>query len=159
MGAAHLGGIFTVRVVHDILFAGGIESRGAYAEPGFDGRRWNCGPERHGWNGNCKWHGFREEADRGIAEIHVVSGLWKPLFRPIIGPMIAMSFVNGFAFAGMEQTYSLLVYKRVYEPQFGSLSPNDLQAAIDKACENAGFATGICFFMVGDDYRGGAGRP
>ncbi|HEY4328121.1 MAG TPA: MFS transporter, partial [Phycisphaerae bacterium] len=80
---------------------------------------------------------------------YTLTGLWRPLFRPIIGPMIAMSFVNGFAFAGMEQTYSLLVYKRVYEPQFGQLPQADWQAAIDKAGQNAGFATGLLLFMVG----------
>jgi DHA1 family tetracycline resistance protein-like MFS transporter len=80
---------------------------------------------------------------------YTLTGLWKPLARPIIGPMIAMSFVNGFAFAGMEQTYSLLVYKRVYEPVHGALSQSDWQAAVDKAGQNAGFATGMLLFMVG----------
>jgi len=39
-------------------------------------------------------------------------GLRHALARPIIGGMILMFFVNGFAFAGMEQTLSLLVQLR-----------------------------------------------
>jgi MFS family permease len=80
---------------------------------------------------------------------YTLSGLWKPLLRPIIGPMIAMSFINGFAFSAMEQTYSLLVYVRVYQPQFGSLPRGDWTEAAHKAGENAGFATGLLLFMVG----------
>jgi DHA1 family tetracycline resistance protein-like MFS transporter len=75
--------------------------------------------------------------------------LWKPLSRPIIGPMIAMAFISGFGFSGMEQTFSLLVYKRVYEPTAGSLPDHDMQAAIDKAGQSAGFATGMLLFFVG----------
>ncbi|MGC8551376.1 MAG: MFS transporter [Phycisphaerae bacterium] len=36
------------------------------------------------------------------------------LMRPIIGPMILLFFLNGFAFAGMEQTFSLLIQHRLY---------------------------------------------
>ncbi len=36
------------------------------------------------------------------------------LVRPIIGPMILLFFLNGFAFAGMEQTFSLLIQHRLY---------------------------------------------
>jgi len=75
--------------------------------------------------------------------------LWRPITRAIIGPMILMAFVNGFAFAGMEQTYSLLVYKRVFEPNAGALPAGDLQAAIDRAGEAAGFYTGMLLFLVG----------
>lgn len=79
---------------------------------------------------------------------YTLSGLFKPLFRPVIGAMIAMAFINGIGFAGMEQTYSLLVYKRQFEPQYGAL-PEDLQAASDRAGELAGFYTGMLLLLVG----------
>ena len=41
-------------------------------------------------------------------------GLEQSLVRPIIGPLILLFFVNGFAFAGMEQTFSLLIQHRNY---------------------------------------------
>jgi len=80
---------------------------------------------------------------------YTLATLWKPLARPIIGPMILMSFINGFAFAAMEQTYSLLVYVRVFQPDRGSLPSGDWQKAIDKAAEGAGFSTGMLLFLVG----------
>ena len=60
------------------------------------------------------------------------TGLQHALARPIIGAMIFMSFVNGFAFAGMEQTFSLLIQER------GSLTP-----------ENASGASGYLFGGIG----------
>jgi MFS family permease len=59
-------------------------------------------------------------------------GLQRALARPTIGPMILMSFVNGFAFAGMEQTFSLLIQER------GKLTP-----------ENASGASGYLFGAIG----------
>jgi MFS family permease len=50
-------------------------------------------------------------------------GLHRALGRPAIGPMILMSFVNGFAFAGMEQTFSLLIQER------GNLTPQNASGA------------------------------
>ncbi len=41
-------------------------------------------------------------------------GLEHALVRPIVGPLILLFFVNGFAFAGMEQTFSLLIQHRMY---------------------------------------------
>ncbi len=41
-------------------------------------------------------------------------GMEHALVRPIIGPLILLFFVNGFAFAGMEQTLSLLIQQRMY---------------------------------------------
>ncbi len=41
-------------------------------------------------------------------------GLEHSLVRPIIGPLILLFFVNGFAFAGMEQTLSLLIQHRMF---------------------------------------------
>ncbi|MGC9259251.1 MAG: MFS transporter [Phycisphaerae bacterium] len=41
-------------------------------------------------------------------------GMEHALLRPIIGPLILLFFVNGFAFAGMEQTLSLLIQHRMY---------------------------------------------
>lgn len=41
-----------------------------------------------------------------------VSGLQHALARPIIGTLIWLAFVNGLAFAGMEQTMSLLIQQR-----------------------------------------------
>ncbi|HUO10223.1 MAG TPA: MFS transporter [Phycisphaerae bacterium] len=40
------------------------------------------------------------------------STIFHQLARPIIGMLILMSFVNGFAFAGMEQTFSLIIQNR-----------------------------------------------
>ena len=36
------------------------------------------------------------------------------LVRPVVGMLILMAFVNGFAFAGMEQTFSLLLQQRAH---------------------------------------------
>lgn len=44
-------------------------------------------------------------------------GLEHALARPIIGPLILLFFLNGFAFAGMEQTLSLLIQHRLYPLQ------------------------------------------
>ncbi len=44
-------------------------------------------------------------------------GLQHSIVRPIIGPLILLFFVNGFAFAGMEQTLSLLIQNRLYPMQ------------------------------------------
>jgi MFS family permease len=44
-------------------------------------------------------------------------GLERALARPIIGPLILLFFLNGFAFAGMEQTLSLLIQHRLYPLQ------------------------------------------
>ncbi|MGN6367213.1 MAG: MFS transporter [Phycisphaerae bacterium] len=38
--------------------------------------------------------------------------IFHALTRPVIGMLILMSFVNGFAFAGMEQTFSLIIQSR-----------------------------------------------
>lgn len=43
-----------------------------------------------------------------------ITGLRHALARPIIGALILMSFVNGFAFAGMEQTFSLIIQERAF---------------------------------------------
>jgi MFS transporter, DHA1 family, tetracycline resistance protein len=44
-----------------------------------------------------------------------VTGLERALARPVIGTMIWMVFINGFAFAGMEQTFSLLIQERAFQ--------------------------------------------
>lgn len=41
-------------------------------------------------------------------------GLEHALKRPVVGMLIMLFFVNGFAFAGMEQTLSLLIQHRLY---------------------------------------------
>ncbi len=72
-------------------------------------------------------------------------GIIHSLRRPIIGPMILMAYVNGFAFAGMEQTYSLLIRLRV----FGS--PTDILhlEVIDQSARASSRASGFLFFMIG----------
>ena len=40
--------------------------------------------------------------------------IFHALARPVIGMLILMSFVNGFAFAGMEQTFSLIIQGRAH---------------------------------------------
>jgi DHA1 family tetracycline resistance protein-like MFS transporter len=48
---------------------------------------------------------FHALADRLFSMRHALA-------RPVVGGLIAMAFVNGFAFAGMEQTFSLLIQER-----------------------------------------------
>jgi DHA1 family tetracycline resistance protein-like MFS transporter len=43
-----------------------------------------------------------------------VRGLEHALKRPVVGMLIMLFFVNGFAFAGMEQTLSLLIQHRLF---------------------------------------------
>ncbi len=76
-------------------------------------------------------------------------GLRHALTRPAVAPLILMSFVNGFAFAGMEQTLSLLIYLRVFSPNPNGLTPPQLAAAKEIAGENSSLYTGILFFLVG----------
>jgi DHA1 family tetracycline resistance protein-like MFS transporter len=57
------------------------------------------------------------------AVIDRLFGIRHALARPTIGALIAMSFVNGFAFAGMEQTFSLLIQER------GKLSAKEASGA------------------------------
>ncbi len=71
------------------------------------------------------------------------------LARPAIGPMILMSFVNGFAFAGMEQTYSMLIRLRIYDSRpdiFASLAERD---ALDKAARLSSRSSSFLFLMIG----------
>jgi DHA1 family tetracycline resistance protein-like MFS transporter len=67
-----------------------------------------------------------------------VTGLRHALARPAIGAMIWMVFVNGFAFAGMEQTLSLLIQDRA----FGGA---DTKAALD----HVALASGVFFSCLG----------
>jgi len=64
-------------------------------------------------------------------------GLTKALARPVIGPMIWMFFLNGFAFAGMEQTLSLLIKARIFPGE------------TDQDLKNASFYSGVLFFFIG----------
>ncbi len=43
-----------------------------------------------------------------------IRGLEHALKRPVVGTLIILFFINGFAFAGMEQTLSLLIQHRLY---------------------------------------------
>ena len=58
-------------------------------------------------------------------------GLEHALVRPIIGPLILLFFLNGFAFAGMEQTLSLLIQHRLYplQPAGQTSVPSAVNAA------------------------------
>jgi DHA1 family tetracycline resistance protein-like MFS transporter len=51
------------------------------------------------------------EVTEGLRRYSAAS-IFHALARPVIGMLIMMAFVNGFAFAGMEQTFSLLVQQR-----------------------------------------------
>ncbi len=55
-------------------------------------------------------------------------GLQHTLARPIIGPLILLFFINGFAFAGMEQTLSLLIQHRLF-PMHQPVRTSDSGAA------------------------------
>ena len=72
-------------------------------------------------------------------------GILHALARPTIGPMILMGFLNGFAFAGMEQTFSLLIRLRVYGAPTDILSP----AVLDETARAASRGSGYLFFMIG----------
>jgi DHA1 family tetracycline resistance protein-like MFS transporter len=63
--------------------------------------------------------------ERGPEGLRRYSGtiILHALVRPVIGVLILMSFVNGFAFAGMEQTFSLIIQERA------KLTPRDASGA------------------------------
>jgi len=67
-----------------------------------------------------------------------VAGLEHALARPVIGAMIWMVFINGFAFAGMEQTFSLLIQERAF-PMGDALV----------TAKQASLASGILFGSLG----------
>jgi DHA1 family tetracycline resistance protein-like MFS transporter len=67
-----------------------------------------------------------------------LSGLRHALARPAIGAMIWMVFVNGFAFAGMEQTLSLLIQDRAFAG-----------AATKAALNHVALVSGIFFSGLG----------
>ena len=56
--------------------------------------------------------------------------IFHALARPVIGMLILMSFVNGFAFAGMEQTFSLILQGRA----FPHMDPVKAAPAASGAC-------------------------
>jgi DHA1 family tetracycline resistance protein-like MFS transporter len=62
------------------------------------------------------------EVTEGLRRYNAAT-IFHALARPVIGMLILMSFVNGFAFAGMEQTFSLLVQFRAH------LTPKDASGA------------------------------
>ena len=98
-------------------------------------------------------------------------GLRRSLARPIIGPLILLFFVNGFAFAGMEQTASLLIQNRIYpiaampphSPRVPALRESSVirQAAAQRSAaagaaalrkkqdDRASVASGILFGLIG----------
>ena len=77
-------------------------------------------------------------------------GLRHSLVRPVIGPLILVFFVNGFAFAGMEQTLSLLIQKRLYPTtKTVGMSFTQLMDFVRFQDKSASFSTGILFFFIG----------
>jgi MFS family permease len=58
-----------------------------------------------------------------------VRGLRHAMARPAIGALIWMSFVNGFAFAGMEQTFSLLIQERAFGDKAGVAGAREASGA------------------------------
>lgn len=54
---------------------------------------------------------FPGQITEGIRRFSI-TGLRHAIARPIIGALIWLAFVNGLAFAGMEQTFSLLIQER-----------------------------------------------
>jgi MFS family permease len=68
-----------------------------------------------------------------------VQGLRHAIARPVIWALIWMAFVNGFAFAGMEQTFSLLVQERAFPP--AAVSAPAVPAATGPASAEASAAT------------------
>jgi MFS transporter, DHA1 family, tetracycline resistance protein len=70
--------------------------------------------------------------------------LGRVVARPLIGPLILIFFVNGFAFAAMEQTLSLLIQMRLY-PTTAASAP-DVVRAQDAS---ASYAAGLLFFFIG----------
>src|ERR1035437_1101474 len=79
-----------------------------------------------------------------------VTTLWHTMLRPVIGPLILIFFVNGFAFAAMEQTLSLLIQLRLYPTTAtASMSFEQLADFVRFQDKSASFATGILFFFIG----------
>lgn len=77
-----------------------------------------------------------------------ITGLRHALARKTIGRMIMMGFVNGFAFAGMEQTLSLLIKLRLFP------SPTDRtdlfqRGLLDATSRGASRASGYLFLFIG----------
>ncbi len=64
-------------------------------------------------------------------------GLQHALAKPIIGPLILLFFVNGFAFAGMEQTLSLLIQNRLYPLTTSTATTHAPSKAMDAAFSNS----------------------
>ncbi len=76
--------------------------------------------------------------------------LWRVTTRPVIGPLILIFFVNGFAFAGMEQTLSLLIQMRLYPTdKTAGMSFQQLADYVRFQDKSASFATGLLFFFIG----------
>jgi DHA1 family tetracycline resistance protein-like MFS transporter len=69
------------------------------------------------------------------------------LAKPVIGGLIAMVFVNGFAFAGMEQTFSLLIQFRAY-PALTRSNPLAAAKAASGACGYLFGGIGIIIVLV-----------
>jgi MFS transporter, DHA1 family, tetracycline resistance protein len=84
-------------------------------------------------------------------------GLEHALARPIVGPLIILFFVNGFAFAGMEQTLSLLIQNRIYPIPAAMNSAKDIGTTITSGINNqrriqddrASTASGYLFGCIG----------
>ncbi|MEI8196877.1 MAG: MFS transporter [Phycisphaerae bacterium] len=72
-----------------------------------------------------------------------VGGLRRALQRPVIAPLMWMSFVYGVAFAGMEQTLSLLIQIRNFPEE------NLPQAVFQHGGSAASKATGYLFCGIG----------
>jgi DHA1 family tetracycline resistance protein-like MFS transporter len=75
-----------------------------------------------------------EALPQGLRRYNVTT-IFHALARPIIGMLILMAFVNGFAFAGMEQTFSLLIQQRAH------LTP-------ERASRNCGFLFGVIGIII-----------
>ncbi len=78
-----------------------------------------------------------------------ILGLQHALSRPKIRALILIFFLNGFAFAAMEQTLSLLIALRVFGIKARSLNDQLTMFAMNKAAGTASLATGFLFGFIG----------
>ncbi len=73
--------------------------------------------------------------------------IFHALARPVIGMLILMAFVNGFAFAGMEQTFSLLIQQRAF-PGLSLANPVEAAKTASGACGYLFGCIGIIIALV-----------
>ncbi len=86
--------------------------------------------------------GAPQEAPRRFS----ILGFRHAMQRPVIRWLIIMFFINGFAFAGMEQTFSLLIQHRLYPIHDGDVATQTKAAS--RAAGNLFGCVGIILVLI-----------